>query len=256
MAVVTLLTDFGTRDGFVAAMKGVILSIAPEADVQDAGHDVDPGDIEVAAWALAQYWDLYPAGTVHVAVVDPGVGGPRRPIALTADGRFFVGPDNGLVTRVVQAADSWRCVEIAEPRFVRPVVSSTFHGRDIFAPAAAHLARGVPLERLGPALERPRLLDLTPPERREGEVRGRVAHVDRFGNLITDIPGEWVGRGWRVRVAGREAGVLRGSYSEVGRGEPVAVVGSWGTVEVAIREGSAAEALQAARGDPVIVSAA
>jgi S-adenosylmethionine hydrolase len=253
-AVVTLLTDFGTRDGFTAAMKGVILAIAPDADVQDAGHDVEPGDVEAGAWALSQYWNLYPAGTVHMAVVDPGVGGARKAIALGADGRFVVAPDNGLVTRVLQAADSWRCVEIAEPGYMRPVVSSTFHGRDVFAPAAAHLAKGVPLDRLGPPLSEPRLLDIPAPVRLEGEIRGRVAHIDRFGNLITDIPGRWVDPTWRVRVAGRDVGPLRKSYSEVGKGELLALLGSWGTVEIAAREGSAAGRVEAARGDPVTIA--
>jgi S-adenosylmethionine hydrolase len=251
MPVVTLLTDFGTADGFVAAMKGVVLAIAPDAGLVDVAHDIAPGDIEAGAWVLSQYWNLFPQGTVHVAVIDPGVGGARRAIALAADDRFVVAPDNGLVTYVVRAAASWRCVEVGEPHYMRPAPSATFHGRDIFAPVAAHLARGVGLERMGPVLDGPRMLDVQPAEKAEGEIRGRIAHVDRFGNLITDIPADWVDEAWRFAVKGHAVGGLRRTYSDVDRGELVAVIGSMGTLEIAAREASAAEALGVARGDPV-----
>ncbi len=251
MPVVTLLSDFGTADGFAAAMKGVIHEIAPEVQIVDATHEIVPGDVEAAAWALSQYWSLYPTGTVHLAVVDPGVGGARRPIAVAADGRYVVAPDNGLVTRVVRAASSWRAVELAESAFLRPDPSPTFHGRDVFAPATAHLARGVPLHKLGPRLEEPCLFRIEPPSRREGEIRGHVAHIDRFGNLITDVPGAWVDEGWRFQLAGCELGGLRRTYSDVAEDEPVVVIGSMGTVEVAIHGGSAAKKLGAARGDPI-----
>ncbi len=188
---------------------------------------------------------------MHLTVIDPGVGGARRAIALVADHRFVVAPDNGLVTYVVRAAASWRCVELAEPRYMRPGLSATFHGRDIFAPVAAHLARGVGLERLGPALNEVRMLDIQPPEKAEGEIRGRIAHVDRFGNLITDIPDDWVDEAWHIVVRGHAVGGLRRTYSDVDRGELVAVIGSMGTLEIAAREASAAERLGVARGDPV-----
>ncbi len=252
MAIVTLLSDFGTKDGFPAAMKGVLLALAPGIQLVDVAHDIEPGDVEGGAWPLAQYWKLFPSGSVHLAVVVPGVGGRRKAIALAADGRYVIAPDNGLVTAVVRSAADWRCVEIAEPQYVRPSPSATFHGRDIFAPAAAHLADGLALERLGPPVAEPILLAWVPPERSEGEVRGRIAHVDRFGNLITDIPGAWVDGSWRFWVAGSDVGALRRTYSDVEAGELLAVVGSAGTVEVAARGASAAERLGAARGVTVV----
>jgi S-adenosylmethionine hydrolase len=249
--VVTLLSDFGTADGFAAAMKGVILDIAPDVRLVDASHDIAPGDVEAAAWALSQYWSRYPPATVHLAVVDPGVGSARRAIAVAADDRYVVAPDNGLVTRVVRAAAAWRCVEVSDPAYMLPQPSSTFHGRDIFAPAAAHLACGLPLERLGPPVEKPRLLSIDPPARRGAAIDGRVVHVDRFGNLITDIPGAWVDASWRFEAGGRDLGRLRRTYSDVGPGEAAVVIGSAGTVEIAAREASAAKQFGVARGDPV-----
>lgn len=251
MPVVTFLSDFGTRDGFVAAMKGVVLAIAPDTRLVDVAHDIAAGDVEAGAWVLSQYWNLFAPGTVHVAVIDPGVGGARRAIALAADERFVVAPDNGLVTYVVRAAACWCCVELAEPRYMRPPPSATFHGRDIFAPVAAHLARGVEFERLGPVLEEPFLLNIQPPVKSAGEICGRIAHVDRFGNLITDVPADWVDETWRFAVKGQSVGGLRHTYSDVDRGELVAVIGSLGTLEIAAREASAAERLGVARGDTV-----
>jgi len=249
--VVTLLSDFGTADGFAAVMKGVILEIAPEVHLVDASHDIAAGDVEAAAWALSQYWSRYPPGTVHLAVVDPGVGSARRAIAVAADQRHVVAPDNGLVTRVVRAAAAWRCVELRDPAYMLPQPSSTFHGRDIFAPAAAHLARGLALERLGPPVAEPCLLSIDPPARRGAAIEGRVVHVDRFGNLITDIPGAWVDASWTFEAAGRDLGPLRRSYSEVGVGEAAVVIGSAGTVEIAARDASASKKFGVARGDPV-----
>lgn len=251
-AVVTLLSDFGTGDGFAAAMKGVVLALAPDVQVVDATHDIEPGDVEAGAWVLFQYWNLYPSGSVHVAVVDPGVGSARKALALTADDRFVVAPDNGLITRVVGSADSWRCVEIVEPSLTRPAVSATFHGRDIFAPAAAHLATGVALERLGPYVTDPVRLAIERPQRLKGEVRGRIAHVDRFGNLITDIPADWVGKEWSFRIGDRRVGPLRTTYADVEAGELVALIGSVGTVEIAARDAAASKKTGAARGDPVV----
>lgn len=251
MSIITLLSDFGTTEGFVAAMKGVVLGIAPQAALVDATHDIEPGDVEAGAFVLGQYWRLFPAGTVHLAVVDPGVGSGRRPIALAADGRYVVGPDNGLATEVLNAAGRWRCVEIAEARFRLAAPSPTFHGRDIFAPAAAHLAAGAELEALGPEVGDPERLEIPAPRRTERDVRGRIAHIDRFGNLITDIPANWVGEGWLIAVGDRRVGGLRRTYSDVDRGALVAVAGSLGTVEIAIREASARVELGAKRGDPV-----
>lgn len=265
--IITLLTDFGTADGFVAAMKGVIVCRAPEARILDASHDLAPGDLEAAAWALDQYFTLYPEGAVHVAVVDPGVGSGRRALAALVGGRYLVAPDNGLCTRVLRRAGSATCVSIENRALLRPEISSTFHGRDVFAPAAAHLALGSPLEALGPAVDEPVRLPLPEPRRigaaagSPARLEGTVVHVDRFGNLISDIPGPWLAEGrWTIRVEsgggpGGERARLRRTYSEAAAGALVGVIGSAGTLEVAVREGSAAERLGASRGARVVCEA-
>jgi S-adenosyl-L-methionine hydrolase (adenosine-forming) len=248
---ITLLTDFGTADGYVGALKGVIASIAPGAAVDDIAHDLPRGDIEAAAWTLSRYWRLYPEGTVHLVVVDPGVGTARRPIAARAAGRLFVAPDNGVLTRVFVAAEGVELVAIREGTHTAPDPAATFHGRDIFAPVAAHLAAGETLSRVGEPADRPTLLELAEPSRQGERVQGRVAHVDRFGNLITDIPVGWVGGGQWVSVGDRLVGPLRATYGDVRPGELVAVAGSAGTVEIAVRDGAAARVLGVGRGAAV-----
>jgi S-adenosyl-L-methionine hydrolase (adenosine-forming) len=238
MRRITLLTDFGTADGYVAAMKGVIASIAPSVIVDDATHDIPPGDVAAAAWALAAYWRIYPPDTVHVAVVDPGVGSDRTALAMLADERILVGPDNGIFTHVLHEAGTVSAVSITEPAFMRDVVSATFHGRDVFAPAAAHLAARAPLDRLGPPVEAPLRLPLPAPAREHERVRGVVAHVDRFGNLITNIPAAWLEPGARVRIADVDVPTAR-TYTEVESGALLALEGSRGVVEVSVRDGRA-----------------
>ena len=252
---ITLLTDFGTADGYVAAMKGVIASIAPKVRVDDAAHDVAPGDVMGAALALKRYWQLYPTGSIHVVVVDPGVGSDRRGIALEADDRFCVGPDNGVFTHVLRDAERVNVVSLESREFFRPAVAATFHGRDIFAPVAAHLASGVSLSRLGPAVSDP--VKLPWPEPRcddDGAVEGTVVHVDRFGNLITNISAEWCERARTVTVGGSGVGPLRRTYADVAPNEPVALIGSLELLEISVREGNAAEILDVRRGDPVRIN--
>ncbi|HET9982309.1 MAG TPA: SAM-dependent chlorinase/fluorinase [Longimicrobiales bacterium] len=250
MPRITLLTDFGTADGYVAAMKGVIASIAPAAVVEDAAHDLPPGDVHAAAWALGRYWRLYPPGTIHVVVVDPGVGSARRALAAEVAGRTLVAPDNGVGTWIFDEAPPTRVVAIENPAFLRERVSRTFHGRDVFAPAAAHLAAGVPLVELGPPLgevfrlEWPRL-GFAP-----DTIRGEVVHVDRFGNLITNVTEDWASFG-AVRVAGVDLGRPRRTYADAEPGELLALMGSAGFLEVSVRDGSAAEQLGVGRGAPV-----
>ncbi|HZD04959.1 MAG TPA: SAM-dependent chlorinase/fluorinase, partial [Longimicrobiales bacterium] len=248
---VTLLTDFGTADGYVAAMKGVLASMAPGAFLDDASHEVSRGDPLAAALALERYWRLYPPGTVHLVVVDPGVGTRRRALALEADERFVVAPDNGVVSRVVAEVHSWSAVEVAEEGGVPGIdPSSTFHGRDVFAPAAARLAAGRPLESLGGPLADPVLLPLPEPRRDGGEAEGEVIVADRFGNLVTNIPGSWVPPGADVEIAGRRVALLP-SYGHTSPGALLAVVNSDGRVEVAVRDGSAAAVLGVGPGEPV-----
>lgn len=250
---ITLLTDFGTADGYVAAMRGVIASIAPAAMVEDATHGIQPGDIEAGAWVLSRYWHLFPEGTIHIAVVDPGVGTGRRGLVARVAGRHFVAPDNGILTRVLHGGADTLVHEIRERTFMREEVSSTFHGRDIFAPAAAHLALGEAPERFGPAVPDPVRLELPQPARTGSTARGDVVHVDRFGNLITNIPGAWVTPGHRFRVKGTHAIPLLRTYGSAAPRELFALVGSAGTVEISVRDGSAADRLAAGRGTAVLL---
>ena len=254
MAIVTLITDFGTRDGYVGEMKGVLLERCPTASLVDVTHDIEPGDIPGAAWVLGRVWGRFPEGTVHLVVVDPGVGGDRRAVVLEHDGRWFVGPDNGLITRAIPCEPSRARSVDTESLGLAPA-SVTFHGRDLFAPAAAWLAGGGELDRVGASLEVSGLvrLDLAAPERLGPAVRGHVWHVDRFGNLITDIPGAWVSPTALVEVGGEEVSGLRTHYGAAEDGELLALIGSGGTLEVSVRYGSAAERLSAGRGDRVSV---
>nr|PZN90793.1 MAG: hypothetical protein DIU52_06120 [bacterium] len=259
---ITLLTDFGTADGYVAAMKGVIAARAPGVVVDDASHDVPPGDVAAAAWTLSRYWNLYPPGTVHVVVVDPGVGSERRALAAEVDGRLFVAPDNGVLTWVLAEAGDAAVVAIEAARLFRTPVSATFHGRDVFAPVAAELARRAGagpsrfrevLADLGPEVADPVRLPLPRPHRGPDHIAGEVIHVDRFGNLITNVPGEWLAPGARIRVAGGSAAPLVRTYADVAPGALAALVGSAGMLEVSVRDGSAAERLGVGRGASVRV---
>lgn len=243
MAVtVTLTTDFGTVDGYVGAMKGVLHGRAPGVTVVDIAHDIPRHDVAAGAHALATAAPWFPIGTIHVAVVDPGVGSARRGVVVVAGGQTFVGPDNGLFSLVAPEPEA--VYEIAGLGFLAERISPTFHGRDVFAVTAARLATGADLIEIGPLV----VLD----GRLSTGAGPHVVHVDSFGNLITDVPGERVTGSSRIEVAGRAAPVRR-TYADVGPGELVAYVGSGGTVEVAVREGSAAELTGAGRGAPVRV---
>ena len=239
--LITLLTDFGTADGYVAEMKGVILSLVPDAHVVDISHDIAPQDVDGARLAVARYWRRFPAGTVHVVVVDPGVGSARAAIAVASDGRFLVGPDNGALSPALLVAGA-RVVSLPIPVQAAP----TFHGRDVFAPAGSLLATGAPIDSLGPPIHQP-LVRRTPEAKRlpDGSISGEVIAIDRFGNLITNLVAP---RGGTVEIGGRVVGPLGRTYADVRSGELVAVVGSSGLVEIAVRDGHAASALSASRG--------
>lgn len=232
-------------------MAGVIASVAPSAVVEHASHDIPPGDILAAALGLFRYADLYPEGTIHVVVVDPGVGTDRRPLAARIDGRFYVAPDNGVLTLVLQGAGRVEIVAVTEPGILQSA-SATFHGRDIFAPTAARLAEGGDLTDLGPAVRDPLILAIPQPERTDAGARGEVLSTDRFGNLVTNIPGEWLASTPQVTVAGQSAGPLRTTYGDVAPGEVVALVGSLGLLEVSVRDGNAAARLGVGRGAEVV----
>ena len=254
-AIITLTTDFGRRDTYVAEMKAAILAITREVQLVDVTHDIEPHDITEGALALEVTARAFPPGTVHLAVVDPGVGTARRGIAVAAVGQVFIGPDNGLFTPVLDAP-GWQAFELSAAELRRPRVSRTFHGRDVFAPAAAHVAAGVEISRLGPRVLDP--VRLPWPEVREvaGTVAGAVVHVDRFGNLVTSIHAEAVaalGETATIRVAGRRVPLV-GTYGDLAPGRAGALIGSRDRLEIAVREGSAAAHLRADRGTPVLVS--
>jgi S-adenosylmethionine hydrolase len=254
MPLVTMTTDFGTCDGYVGAMKGVILRLAPGTRIVDISHDVPPQDVQAAAYILLQAAREFPPGTIHLAVVDPGVGGKRREI-IVDDGKFrWVGPDNGIFSLACPSVRSG--FEIAAPTFRAPVVSATFHGRDIFAPAAARLAAGAFPSEAGPRVllegslgGRPLLMSHS-----GRQITGHVVHVDRFGNLITNIPAESLPGQASVRIGSAEIPLVSLMYEAVAKGQLVAYVGSSDTLEIAVRDASAAAALSLGRGEAVVVT--
>ena len=258
-AIVTLTTDFGTRDPYVAQLKGVLLAGCEGARVHDLTHEIAPQDVLEGALFLAAAVPAFPPGAVHLAVVDPGVGTDRRALAATVGGQHLVCPDNGLLTLLARRAaiEDARSIERASLR--REPVSPTFHGRDLFAPAAAFLACGGALQELGPPVADPVELPLPRPRRDGARLLGEVLHVDRFGNAITNL-----GRSGIEATAGRravsvEAGGLRlplaRTYGDVADGEALALIGSADLLEVAVRDGSAAAALGLERGSEVAVTA-
>ena len=248
--LVTLLTDFGTRDGYVGAVKGVLLARRPELRLVDIAHEIPPGDVAAAAWVLLQAAPHFPADTVHLAVVDPGVGSARRALAARVGDQFYVAPDNGLLTHVLDLSAERAVHEITSPLLAPPDASPVFHARDVFAPAAASLACGDPIHGVGAAVPEDALVRLVPEPRREGELLvGAVLHVDRFGNLIANLRVD-ASAGGLALLKGREV-PLRRTYSDVAPGELVALRGSSGFLEVACNGGSAAEHVGAGRGDVI-----
>ena len=244
--LITLLTDFGTADGYVAELKGVLLSSAPGAQLIDLSHDIPPHEIDAARLAVARYWRRFPAETIHLVVVDPGVGSDRQAIAVRSEDRFLVGPDNGVLAPALLVPGA-SVVSLSVPADAAP----TFHGRDVFAPAAAALARGVPLDSLGTPHPDP-VIRRTPEAIREadGRLRGEVIAIDRFGNAVTNLIGVHVGE----LLVGNRTIPFRRTYSDVPSGELVALTGSSGLIEIAVRDGSAA-ALGIGRGSVVRLEA-
>jgi hypothetical protein len=243
LPVIALLTDFGIEDGFVGVMRGVIAGIAPKAVVIDHSHAVPPQDIRAASFLLSSSAKYFPPRTIHVAVVDPGVGSKRRGLALESGGRLFVGPDNGIFTSFLDGA---RIHSLENPEYWLPQVSHTFHGRDIFAPVAAHLANSCPLERLGPEIFDPIRLELLKANATSDGWQGRLVYIDRFGNLVTSFTEENVsnlaaGGPLEVRLEDGSVWPVCKTYSEVPAYGPCAVMGGFGTLELSINLGHAAE---------------
>lgn len=252
--LLTLLTDFGLKDAYVGIMKGVIADINPHVQVVDLTHEIPPQDIAAGRFNLMNAVSFFPAGTVHVAVVDPGVGGKRRAIALQTARNFLVGPDNGLFSGIFEQEPILAAVELTNFFYWRtPAPSATFHGRDIFAAVGAHLARGVPLEELGEAIAPESLFRLPiPPCQQNGNgILGCIQYIDGFGNLITNIPAPLVlNPAWMLKIQNLSL-PRSATYSAVPVGTLVALVGSHGWVEVAVNGGNAQEKLGVRVGEPV-----
>lgn len=251
--LITLLTDFGLADHYVAAMKGVILGICPRARLIDISHQITPFAIPEGAYTLAQAWRYFPKGTVHLAVVDPGVGSARRAIAAEAAGHRFVAPDNGLLTMVLASVRGAKIHELTAHRYFREPVSHTFHGRDIFAPVAAHLAKGLDLARVGKPLVDPVMGNFAEPTQlTDGRWRGTVLSVDSFGNVITNF--DWARfheistRPFRLKLASRTLTKYHPTYASVPSGELFVMLGSTGYVEISMNQARAASALKVSPG--------
>lgn len=259
MNIITLSTDFGARDWFVGTMKGVILSINPQAIIVDITHEIAPGDVRAGAFVLRAACRFFPAQTIHVAVVDPGVGSRRPAIAVQTDRYTFIGPDNGVLSwalaqekvRTIRRLENQKC-------FLHPV-SRTFHGRDVFAPVAAHLSKGFPFQKLGRAVRDFARLPWPEPRRMGKALCGQIVYVDRFGNAITNIPEELARPGlrrrWKVMLGRKQLCRVEPFYQAVPPGKPVAVFGSSGLLEIAINGGNAAKQLALAVADPVSLQA-
>lgn len=265
MAVVTLITDFGTQDAYVGVMKGAILSVDPGAIIVDVTHGVPPQDLACAARELAAAFTYFPRETVHVTVVDPGVGSGRRILAAAAAGQIFLAPDNGILPAALAGVGIEGVVSVEQQCLFRKSVSPTFHGRDIFAPVAGHLSRGLALDRLGPAVDENALVRLTvsgPRPTAGGGLAGTLIAIDRFGNLMTDIRQSDLERladrkSWRaviVRLGNEEIHGIDRIYADGVPQKPMALFGSNGRLEVAVCNGSAEVHFRACRGLPVYIS--
>jgi hypothetical protein len=258
--IATLLTDFGTSEGYVAAMKGAILSVCSRAQLVDISHDMPAHDILRGAMVLVQAAPCFPAGTLHVVVVDPGVGTERKILAARFGSHTFLFPDNGVISFVSDTMPLESMVSVRDPRYVTPgAVSATFHGRDVFAPVAGHILNGLEIEKLGPKPDSYKTLDLPSPLQRDGGVFGKVIHVDRFGNLISNISQgditafSALSSGVCVTCAGKAVGPILATYAMVEPGRPLALINSMGLLEVGVNHGRACDVLAAGSGTEIAI---
>ncbi len=253
-SIITLTTDFGTRDGFVGQMKGVILSINPFCEIVDVTHDIAPFAVREAALVLKGIARYFPQGTIHITVVDPGVGSERKPIAVRTENGIFVGPDNGVFSWILSHAESWQAREIKDETLFMPNPHPTFHGRDVFAPVAAHVSAGRNFESLGPLVEDPVVLRFPGPQETSSGILGEIIYVDRFGNMSTNIEGTMLTHTIRgIRVAQTRIPRLSRCFSDAPVGTPVALVNSFGLLEIGINGGRATDELEVDIGDYVSV---
>ncbi|NTU44679.1 MAG: SAM-dependent chlorinase/fluorinase [Chlorobiaceae bacterium] len=256
--VIVLMTDFGITDSYVGQMKGVILSIAPEARIIDLTHAITPQNIAHGAFILTKSADFFPEGSIFISVVDPGVGTSRNAIAVRTEGALFLAPDNGLLTSILQTRSVTEAVTITDSRYLLPVRSSTFHGRDVFSPAAAHLASGVPIQNLGKSIDPATCTRIPMPECHtldNGKTwEGSIIYTDHFGNLVTSLDARLLDRSkkWHVH-AGKHRHPVSRTYGDAADQKPLAYTGSFGTIEIAVRNGNARETLGLKDGDPVRV---
>lgn len=264
MAIISLITDFGLQDEYVGLMKAVILGIDPTARLVDICHAVEPQDVAQAAYLLESAGRHFPPGSIHVVVVDPGVGTTRALLGLETNGHRFLAPDNGVLSLVMDPLRPASLRRLENSALWRSRVSATFHGRDILAPAAAHLSRGVDVRELGPEMNPEdvvRRTDLRPKRSPEGDIDGRIVHIDRFGNLITNIDAAILQSSGgvapehpaAVRLAGHLIVGIRGTYADAEPGRPVALIGSRGYLEIAVCRGSARSYFNVRQGDAVAV---
>lgn len=256
--IITLLTDFGYAGEYVGVMKGVILSINPQCQLVDLTHQIAAQNILQAAFVLHNSYRFFPKGTIHLVVVDPGVGTERRPIILRKDGYFFVGPDNGVFSLVLHGG-KYAAVEISPLSFSKFPLSSTFHGRDIFAPVAAHLSLGIGMRKFGPPLTNLQKITWPQPIIKGNKIIGQVILVDSFGNLITNIDRQFfvsqiASRQFKIKIKKRSLSCLQETYAQVPEGKLLALWGSAGYLEIAVNRGHAQLLLKMKPGDPIVIS--
>ena len=256
--IITLLTDFGLKEPYVASMKGVILSINPQCTLVDITHQVSPYDIKEGAFILAQAYSTFPKGTIHLSVVDPGVGSPRKPILFVTKNYFFIGPDNGLFTFALKREKLKKVIALGKMKFFLPEVSPTFHGRDLFAPVAAHLSFGIAPESFGRVIKSWNEISFPEPVLRQEKLIGEVVHIDTFGNLVCNIDYKNLlkfskSRPFVIKIGKRTIRGLKKGYWEGRKDEPMALIGSGGFLEISIKEGNAQKVLKMKKGDRVQV---
>jgi S-adenosylmethionine hydrolase len=239
--IITLTTDFGLDDYYVGAMKGVILGINPDAQIIDITHSIPKYDVIKAAFTARNIYPYFPKGTIHVVVVDPGVGGKRKPIALHSEQGIFIGPDNGVFSFIYELSKEVRIREIANVEYMLEEMSNTFHGRDIFAPVAAQISLGLDINELGEGLESPVLLDFPEPTITEDEIIGEVIYTDSFGNLITNIKGDLIKGYSRIHIDKFIIDSVASSYQDADNAELLAIIGSSDFLEISVNRGSASE---------------
>ena len=255
--IITLLTDFGNKDHYVGVMKGVIFAINPKATIVDISHQISPQNIVEGAFLLSNVYTYFPQGTIHIAVVDPGVGSERKPILVKGENSFFVGPDNGIFGLLYDKFKKHSVIELTNPRFFLKSISTTFHGRDIFAPVAAYLSLGFPPLKMGKEIKNFQSLSLPQPIVKGGKIKGMVIYIDSFGNVITNISVHHLKKlrkkYYKIKIGNKVISGLSKNYQEVKKGELLATIGSSDLLEISVREGSAQKNLKSKTGNRVSV---